>query len=100
MAWSSSDRAARLPGNWARLRLAVLKRDGYHCQIAGPGCTWLATEVDHIVPGDDHGLGNLQAVCTWCHARKTAGEAKRAQAKVQAKGRRPTEQHPGVIDAE
>jgi 5-methylcytosine-specific restriction endonuclease McrA len=100
MAWATSDRSARLPGNWPAIRVAVFKRDGYQCRIRGDGCTWLATEVDHITPGDDHRLANLQAACHRCHALKTAREAKAAQAVTRAKGRRPTEQHPGVIDAE
>ena len=95
MAWSSSDRRERLPRNWSTIRLAVLKRDGYQCRIHGQGCTWLATEVDHIIPGDDHRLENLQALCHRCHAGKTAFEAAEAQRAVRARGRRPTETHPG-----
>ena len=96
MPWSSSDRAARLPSNWATLRQSILKRDGYLCCINGPGCTMLATEVDHITHGDDHRPSNLQAVCHACHTRKTASEAKGAQSAIRVKGRRPPEQHPGM----
>ena len=95
MPWSSSDRAARLPGNWASLRLDILKRDGYLCRIMGPGCTQLATEVDHITPGDDHRPANLRALCHWCHSRKTIGEAQQSQASIRARGKRPAEAHPG-----
>jgi hypothetical protein len=31
VAWQTSDRSAQLPANWARIRAAVLKRDGYWC---------------------------------------------------------------------
>lgn len=96
MAWSSSDRRSRLPGNWAALRQSILKRDGYLCQINGPGCTRLATEVDHITHGDNHHPSNLQATCTRCHAAKTLAEAKQAQAAIRDKGRRPQEPHPGM----
>jgi 5-methylcytosine-specific restriction endonuclease McrA len=95
MAWSSSDRRSRLPADWPRRRAAILRRDGWLCQIAGDHCTRFATEVDHIQPSDDHRLDNLQAVCGRCHAEKTAGEAKAAQAVTRARGRRPAEPHPG-----
>jgi 5-methylcytosine-specific restriction protein A len=35
---------------WQRLRLQVLERDGWRCQIRGPKCLGEADEVDHIVP--------------------------------------------------
>jgi 5-methylcytosine-specific restriction endonuclease McrA len=35
---------------WRRLRLQVLQRDGYLCQIRLAGCTRAATSVDHIYP--------------------------------------------------
>ena len=28
----------------------MLERDGWRCQICAPGCTAVATTVDHIVP--------------------------------------------------
>ena len=45
----------------------------------GQGIVTAATEVDHVVPhrGDIalmFDLGNLQALCAHCHARKTASE--------------------------
>jgi 5-methylcytosine-specific restriction enzyme A len=95
MAWSSSDRRAHLPRNWQVLRLRVFDRDGYLCQIAGPTCTGLATEVDHINGRDNHGMGNLQAVCHRCHTAKTASESATAAAEVRQRGKRPTEPHPG-----
>jgi 5-methylcytosine-specific restriction endonuclease McrA len=96
MAWSSSDRRAHLPRNWQALRLRVFDRDGYLCQIAGPTCTGLATEVDHINGRDNHGMGNLRAVCSRCHKARTNVDAKAAQAIVRARGKRPPEPHPGI----
>ena len=61
-------------GPWQRVRLRVLDRDNYVCQIAGPGCTRNATEVDHILPValDPTGAGwfdpdNLRATCRTCN---------------------------------
>lgn len=76
--------------DWTRLskqvRPLVLARDGFRCQIAGPGCDrpdselppdWL--EVDHITPRSVDpsrvlDMANMQAVCRSCHRRKSALE--------------------------
>jgi 5-methylcytosine-specific restriction protein A len=54
--WKGSSRSARLPGNWATLRAAVLRRDNHQCTrlTNGQRCPHPATEVDHIRAGDDH----------------------------------------------
>jgi len=66
---------------WQKLRLAVLKRDNYLCQIAlGEGLVISATEVDHIVPKAEGGtddMDNLQAVSHDRHRAKTKLEAAR-----------------------
>lgn len=64
---------------WDRLRLEILERDNYLCQIGRgrPGCLVDATEVDHKRAKADGGTdhpSNLQAVCGPCHARKTGAE--------------------------
>lgn len=95
--WDNSDRVSRLPGNWASLRLATLRRDHYLCQ----GCGAPATEVDHVIPGDDHSLENLQSLCTPCHAAKTRREGVAAQrarrAYLKRITTRPPEKNPGEI---
>jgi hypothetical protein len=56
---------------WKRQRKTVLDRDGHECQIRGPRCSGVGTEVDHIVPhalGGDDDLGNLRAACRPCNA--------------------------------
>lgn len=66
---------------WQRLRLQVLKRDGYRCQCSDckrSGRVRLAHAVDHIVPkakGGTDELGNLQAINNECHRAKTIADA-------------------------
>ena len=91
--WVGSDRRARLPVDWSRLRVRLLRRDRYTCRIAGPRCTGRATEVDHV---DRHGNdddANLQAVCRACHPAKSGREGNAAR----PSRRRPAETHPGMI---
>lgn len=96
MPWSSSTRRQRLPKDWPRRRQAVLTRDQHQCQIRRPGCTTAATEVDHIVPSDDHALANLQAACSDCHKLKTRDES-RAARNARPKPTRSAERHPGLM---
>lgn len=90
--WANSDRRARLPADWPKRRAAVLRRDHHYCQIRGPRCVLTATEVDHIVAGDNHDLANLQAVCEPCHRAKTNAERPKLPPR-----KRPPESHPGMI---
>lgn len=51
-----------------------------------------ATEVDHIEPrakGGTDDMGNLRAICTPCHAAKTAREASPGQRLARDDGWRP-----------
>ncbi len=56
---------------WKAVRLAVLRRDAYTCQIKRPKCRTLATEVDHIRAVSDGGApfdaANLRAACKGCN---------------------------------
>jgi 5-methylcytosine-specific restriction endonuclease McrA len=59
---------------WARLRQAVLFEAMFQC--AGCGTVQLRLEVDHVTKhgGDPDRFwdrGNLQALCSTCHAKKT-----------------------------
>lgn len=93
MAWDNSTRRERLPGDWQTRRIRVLRRDGYRCQarsVSGVPCHAPARDVDHVVPGDDHSLDNLQALCVECHKAKTLAE----RPKLPPRRRRP-EAHPG-----
>ena len=56
---------------WTEQRKLALARDGRRCQLGIAGvCTFVATEVDHIVPrslGGRDALDNLRSVCHPCH---------------------------------
>lgn len=58
-------------GPWRRIRLEILERDGYRCQIRGPNCTKVADQVDHIIPAEQGGApyehSNLRAACRRCN---------------------------------
>lgn len=99
MPWDTSTRRSRLPSNWQSIRLRVLRRDAYRCQnrddAAAPKCLEPASDVDHIVRGDDHDLSNLQALCKRHHVAKTTREATEARAAM-PKRTRPAERHPGL----
>ena len=88
------------------IRLAVLERDGWQCRLGLPGCTLLATEVDHIASTAELGVtreqvdeDGCQAVCHSCHAIKTAAEhragIKTSNARRAARRKLPQQKHPG-----
>jgi len=59
---------------WRRVRLEILTRDSYVCQIHLPGvCSLRASMVDHIVPiaegGEPYDVTNLRAACGPCNSR-------------------------------
>ena len=61
-------------GPWRKIRLQILDRDGYLCQIKSPGCTGTATQVDHIIPASQNGSwfdpANLRASCANCNNKR------------------------------
>jgi 5-methylcytosine-specific restriction enzyme A len=96
--WAGSDRRERLPPDWRRIVARILARDNHQCQapkLDGTLCLAPATQVDHIVPGDDHRDENLQALCRWHHGRKSSAEGNAARTRPPT-NRRPTERHPGL----
>lgn len=101
MAWANSNRAARLPADWHRIRRRIIRRDGGRCVVVyttGERCEHTDVEVDHIVPGDDHSDANLQCLCVWHHARKSANEGGTAAALTRVRTARPTPTHPALED--
>lgn len=103
MPWSSSDRRSRLPADWDRRRVKVLKRDHFECQWRmrdGTICGAYANQCDHIDAGDDHSLENLQALCETHHKPKSSSEGGRAaQARRRMMNNRfkRVEDHPGLM---
>ena len=95
MTWHGTSRQSRGYGaRWDKLRLTILRRDMHLCQPcdrAGrvtPGHT-----IDHIKPKAEGGTdepGNLEVICTPCHAEKTAEEAARAQRALRDEGKAHT----------
>ena len=71
---------------WKRLRLVILERDKWQCQIRLRGCKGRADQVDHIRPmtrGGGHHPGNLRAACKHCNitrSNKLNAQHKRRQA--------------------
>lgn len=94
--WETSDRRQRLPQNWNVLRLSILRRDSWRCQMKLTGCKGIATDVDHIARGDNHDPANLRSACSACHKKKTSAEATEARRRKKARRFRPTERHPGM----
>lgn len=65
-AWASLPQSVR-----DAVRIPVLERDGYRCQIRGKKCTVVANDVDHIIPLAFGGAlldrSNLRAACAACN---------------------------------
>jgi len=78
----------------------VLKRCGHRCEWVDGDfrCHEPATDVDHIIPGDDHRPEALQGLCRRHHLKKTGREARAVQLKIKELARLPEEKQPGVID--
>jgi diadenosine tetraphosphate (Ap4A) HIT family hydrolase len=60
-----------------KLRHAVLKRAGFHCELCGVSADGRALEVEPILPREHGGsddLGNFQALCWKCSADRAAGD--------------------------
>lgn len=99
MAWSTSDRRARLPADWAAIRRAVKRRANGRCEAEQhhPDCDGIGTDADHKTAGDNHSLENLQWLSKPCHWAKTKRENAARNKQQAALKRRPAEQHPGRI---
>ncbi len=99
MAWATSNRRQRLPPNWAAIRAKVKARANGRCEadIHHPDCNGHGTDADHITPGDNHAMWNLQWLSEPCHRAKTAREAAARNRTRAAMRKRKPEPHPGGI---
>lgn len=97
--WHTSDRRGRLPANWEAVRRQVAERAHYECQakVHAVGCNGVGTDCDHIVPGDNHSLDNLQWLSAECHKAKTARESAERNTRRKQMRLHPSETHPGLI---
>jgi 5-methylcytosine-specific restriction endonuclease McrA len=89
MGWSYEP----IPG-WSAISRRILRRDGHRCYV----CRGEAKQVDHVVPvaaGGTHHDSNLAAICSPCHAEKTARERAEGIERMPRRRRQP-EQHPGL----
>ncbi len=89
-----------MPPDWKRRVAAVKARAGGRCQqimADGSRCPEPGTDCDHIHGRDNHDLANLQWLCRWHHARKTATESAAArQANTAATRQARRAAHPGL----
>jgi 5-methylcytosine-specific restriction endonuclease McrA len=95
--WEGSTRRQRLPADWftpgGRRDRVFARPDGRVCALQYRDiCTGFATQVDHIILGDDHSDANLQPACQSCHRHKSALEG----AAAKPRERRPPEEHPAL----
>jgi 5-methylcytosine-specific restriction protein A len=107
VAWETSDRRQRLPENWGALIRAVKKRaratsptDIEQCEKRLPSrrrCPRVGTDVDHVIPNDDHSLRNLRLLCAHHHGQKSSQEGRQARSAIKQSRYRPSEDHPGAI---
>ena len=99
MNWNTSNRRLRLPDDWAARRAAVKARAHGRCEakLHAKGCNGIGTDCDHIVPGDNHSLDNLQWLSYACHKAKTARESAERNREYKKLRRHPSERHPGLI---
>lgn len=107
MAWQTSDRRERLPGNWGALVRAVKARAKRTSKLGIEQCEWrlpsgkrcprVGKEVDHRIPNDDHGMDNLRLLCPHHHGKKSSSEGRQAREAFKQSKYRPREDHPGTI---
>jgi len=100
MAWETSDRRSRLPDNWGELVRAVKRDAKGRCEKklrSGARCPRPGTDVDHIIPNDDHSLKNLRLLCPTHHGQKSSSEGAQARRAFKQSKYRPREEHPGTL---
>jgi 5-methylcytosine-specific restriction endonuclease McrA len=94
-----SSRTTPLPKDWATIRRRILRRDDHTCTWADRGqrCGQPATDVDHIGDPNDHSDGNLRALCSPHHRKRSASQGGTAAAARRIPRNRPQGKHPGLL---
>lgn len=97
--WQTSHRHNRLPKDWQRIRAEVKARASGKCQAEHhvKGCDGIGTDCDHITPGDDNSLDNLQWLSSACHKAKTARETAARNSWYREAKLHPRETNPGQL---
>lgn len=102
MAWANGGPGSKIP---AAVKRQVRDRQHDQCATYDPNvCTGIIDEFDHIINVKTLGIhralandsGGIQGLCRPCHTAKTQRESKAALAARTARGRHPTEAHPGL----
>lgn len=70
-AFALNRRRERLPKDWNSRRDQTFRKYGNMCYVCSKN---IATEIDHVQPGDNHALWNLRPICVQCHRSKTGRE--------------------------
>lgn len=97
MTWATSTRRARLPRDWAKRVATVKRRARGQCQAEThePECDGIGAQCDHMMPGDNHSLRNLQWLSEPCHRAKTQRESQSARGvgagRLRSPARHPSE---------
>lgn len=107
MGWETSDRRERLPADWPAIVGRIKRRARRTSKLginqcerrlpSGKRCPRLGTDVDHVIPGDNHAETNLQLLCPTHHERKTVKEAAEGRRAFKRSKYRPSEEHPGGL---
>ena len=87
-----------------RVRVRVFEKAGGRCEECtrkiGPGDAWQADHIVAMVNGGENRERNLRCLCSWCHAKKTAGDvaekAKTAAVRKRHLGVRPPSRMAGA----
>jgi hypothetical protein len=103
--WRGSTRRQELPADWPERCKLARELYGTSCYLCGHKN---GSDTDHVIPGNDHRVENLRAICgrlcahckaehrTPCHVAKSSREGGQAAQALKPKRARAPEAHPGM----
>ncbi|MCA4996271.1 HNH endonuclease [Tsukamurella tyrosinosolvens] len=100
MAWPNGGDSRTSTPQWRRIRTQCIARDGNQCSRCGADGTYTPLECDHIINvarGGTDTLDNATMLCGPCHATKTRDESVAGLRARAARGRHPSDKHPGLL---